>query len=62
MATLLPPQPLIEVKGLNHFYGPPPGGHLVLENVDLTLYRTRSSACSAAPARASPRCCARSPA
>jgi NitT/TauT family transport system ATP-binding protein len=39
MATLLPPQPLIEVKGLNHFYGPPPGGHLVLEDVDLTLYQ-----------------------
>jgi NitT/TauT family transport system ATP-binding protein len=33
------PQPLIEVKGLNHYYGPPPGGHLVLEDVDLTLYQ-----------------------
>ncbi len=32
-------QPLIEVSGLNHYYGPPPGGHLVLENVDLTLYQ-----------------------
>jgi NitT/TauT family transport system ATP-binding protein len=40
MATIVPPAlPLIEVKGLNHFYGPPPGGHLVLENVDLTLYQ-----------------------
>jgi NitT/TauT family transport system ATP-binding protein len=29
--------PLIEVKGLNHYYGPPPGGHLVLEDVNLTL-------------------------
>lgn len=34
-----PTQPVIEVKGLNHYYGPPPGGHLVLENVDLTLYQ-----------------------
>jgi NitT/TauT family transport system ATP-binding protein len=34
-----PTQPLIEVKGLNHYYGPSPGGHLVLEDVDLTLYQ-----------------------
>jgi len=34
-----PAQPLIEVKGLNHYYGPPPGSHLVLEDVDLTLYK-----------------------
>ena len=34
-----PTQPLIEVRGLNHYYGPPPGGHLVLEDVDLTLYQ-----------------------
>ncbi|NKJ43086.1 nitrate/sulfonate/bicarbonate ABC transporter ATP-binding protein [Novosphingobium sp. SG720] len=39
MATIVPARPLIEVKGLNHFYGPPPGGHLVLENVDLMLYQ-----------------------
>lgn len=38
MATIAPPQPLIEVKGLNHYYGPPPGGHLVLEDVNLTLF------------------------
>jgi len=37
--SVAPAQPLIEVKGLNHYYGPPPGGHLVLENVDLTLYQ-----------------------
>lgn len=38
MATIASPQPLIEVQDLNHFYGPPPGGHLVLEDVNLTLY------------------------
>ena len=36
MATQ-PALPLIEVKHLNHYYGPPPGGHLVLEDVNLTL-------------------------
>jgi len=37
MATIAPTQPLIEVRGLNHYYGPPPGGHLVLEDVNLTI-------------------------
>ena len=37
MATQPIPQPLVEVSGLNHYYGPPPGGHLVLEDVNLTL-------------------------
>jgi NitT/TauT family transport system ATP-binding protein len=37
MATIAPAQPLIEVRGLNHYYGPPPGGHLVLEDVNLTI-------------------------
>ncbi|EIZ77681.1 ABC transporter related protein [Novosphingobium sp. Rr 2-17] len=39
MATIAPLQPLVEVQGLNHYYGPPPGGHLVLEDVNLTLYQ-----------------------
>jgi NitT/TauT family transport system ATP-binding protein len=39
MATIAPAQPLIEVKGLSHYYGPTPGSHLVLEDVDLTLYQ-----------------------
>ena len=39
MATLTAPTPLVEVRGLNHFYGPPPGGHLVLDGVDMTLVR-----------------------
>ena len=38
-AQIPAPLPLVEVRGLNHFYGPPPGGHLVLDGVDLTLVR-----------------------
>jgi NitT/TauT family transport system ATP-binding protein len=37
MATIPAPDPLVEVSGLRHFYGPPPGGHLVLDDVNLTL-------------------------
>lgn len=37
MATIATNRPLVEVKGLRHFYGPPPGGHLVLDDVNLTL-------------------------
>ncbi|HZV10088.1 MAG TPA: ATP-binding cassette domain-containing protein, partial [Novosphingobium sp.] len=37
MATIAPLAPLVEVEGLNHYYGPPPGGHLVLEGVNLTI-------------------------
>ena len=37
MGTVPPSPPLIEVSHLNHYYGPPPGGHLVLEDVDLTI-------------------------
>lgn len=37
MATIATSRPLVEVRGLRHFYGPPPGGHLVLDDVNLTL-------------------------
>jgi NitT/TauT family transport system ATP-binding protein len=37
MATTAAARPLVEVKSLRHFYGPPPGGHLVLDDVNLTL-------------------------
>jgi NitT/TauT family transport system ATP-binding protein len=37
MATLAPSRPLVEITGIRHFYGPPPGGHLVLDDVNLTL-------------------------
>jgi NitT/TauT family transport system ATP-binding protein len=37
MATIAAASPLVEVKSLRHFYGPPPGGHLVLDDVNLTL-------------------------
>lgn len=37
MATVATSRPLVEVSGLRHFYGPPPGSHLVLDDVNLTL-------------------------
>ncbi|WP_404710558.1 AAA-associated domain-containing protein [Sphingomonas sp. MMS24-J13] len=37
MATIPAAEPLVQVSGLRHFYGPPPGGHLVLDDVNLTL-------------------------
>ena len=37
MATIPVADPLVEVSGLRHYYGPPPGGHLVLDDVNLTL-------------------------
>ncbi|MBS0482883.1 MAG: nitrate/sulfonate/bicarbonate ABC transporter ATP-binding protein [Proteobacteria bacterium] len=37
MATILAPHPLVEVDGLRHYYGSAPGGHLVLDDVNLTL-------------------------
>jgi NitT/TauT family transport system ATP-binding protein len=37
MATTAAARALVEVKSLRHFYGPPPGGHLVLDDVNLTL-------------------------
>lgn len=37
MATASPARPLVQVQNLRHYYGPPPGGHLVLDDVNLTL-------------------------
>ncbi|WP_293940554.1 nitrate/sulfonate/bicarbonate ABC transporter ATP-binding protein [Sphingomonas sp.] len=37
MATILSPRPLVEVDALYHYYGSAPGGHLVLDDVNLTL-------------------------
>ena len=37
MASILAPRPLVEVDALNHYYGAAPGGHLVLDDVNLTL-------------------------
>ena len=37
MATILAPRPLVEVDALRHYYGAAPGGHLVLDDVNLTL-------------------------
>jgi len=37
MATLVQPRPLVEVSGLRHYYGASPGGHIVLDDVNLTL-------------------------
>ncbi|NIJ06893.1 NitT/TauT family transport system ATP-binding protein [Sphingomonas vulcanisoli] len=37
MATLAPARPLVEIQSLRHFYGAPPGGHLVLDDVNMTL-------------------------
>lgn len=37
MSTTALTRPLVEVENLSHFYGPSPGGHLVLDKVDLTL-------------------------
>jgi NitT/TauT family transport system ATP-binding protein len=37
MANILVPRPLVQVSGLRHFYGAAPGGHLVLDDVNLTL-------------------------
>jgi NitT/TauT family transport system ATP-binding protein len=37
MATIIATRPLVEVRALRHFYGPPPGGHLVIDDVNLTL-------------------------
>ncbi|GAA0308677.1 nitrate/sulfonate/bicarbonate ABC transporter ATP-binding protein [Sphingomonas oligophenolica] len=37
MATIPAPRPLVEVEALRHYYGPVPSGHLVLEDVNLTL-------------------------
>jgi NitT/TauT family transport system ATP-binding protein len=50
--------PLIEVKSLNHYYGPPPGGHLVLEDVNLTLNQNEVVGLLGRSARASRHCCA----
>ena len=37
MATNLSSRPLVEVDALHHYYGSAPGGHLVLDDVNLTL-------------------------
>lgn len=37
MATILAPRPLVEVEALHHYYGAAAGGHLVLDDVNLTL-------------------------
>ena len=37
MATLVQPRPLVEVSGLRHYYGAAPSGHIVLDDVNLTL-------------------------
>jgi NitT/TauT family transport system ATP-binding protein len=37
MATTLAPHPLVEVNALRHYYGAAPGGHLVLDDVNVTL-------------------------
>ncbi|MEG3143507.1 nitrate/sulfonate/bicarbonate ABC transporter ATP-binding protein [Sphingomonas sp. RT2P30] len=37
MATIVSPRPLVEVDALCHYYGAAPGGHLVLDDVNLTL-------------------------
>jgi NitT/TauT family transport system ATP-binding protein len=37
MATIVPPRPLVEVDALHHYYGAAPGGHLVLDDVNMTL-------------------------
>ena len=37
MATLLSPRRLVDVDALRHYYGAAPGGHLVLDDVNLTL-------------------------
>jgi NitT/TauT family transport system ATP-binding protein len=37
MASRTASRPLVQVEGLRHFYGPPPGGHLVIDDVNLTL-------------------------
>ena len=37
MATTLAPNPLVEVTGLRHYYGAQQSGHLVLDDVNLTL-------------------------
>jgi NitT/TauT family transport system ATP-binding protein len=37
MATILARRPLVEVDALRHYYGAAPGGHLVLDDVNLTL-------------------------
>ena len=37
LATILSPRPLVEVAALHHYYGSAPGGHLVLDDVNLTL-------------------------
>ena len=37
MATILTPRPLVEVTGLRHYYGAQQSGHLVLDDVNLTL-------------------------
>ena len=49
---------LLDVHDVRRTF-PKPGGDelLVLEGVNLTCERARSSACSAAPARENPRCC-----
>ncbi len=37
MASVKSARPLVQVQNLRHYYGPPPGGHLVLDDVNLTL-------------------------
>ena len=37
MATILAPRRIVQVDALRHFYGAAPGGHLVLEDVNMTL-------------------------
>jgi NitT/TauT family transport system ATP-binding protein len=37
MATIATARPLVQISNVRHFYGPPPGGHLVLDDVNVTL-------------------------
>ena len=57
------PTSLLDIRGVCQSFPKGSGEQLlVLDDVDLRSARARSSACSAAPARANRRCCASSPA